>query len=212
MNNKDYLNKIASENRPLSQPAPGFFGSKLNLSMKQLKILGIVAGAIFLVMIIAMIATSGNKNSERDYVDQAYLRATNLEKVIVEHNKKLKSSELRSIATSLVSILSENSFILATSLTEDFGAKGVGEPEKKSLLEDEEAHRAELNDTLEAGRLNGLLDRVFAREFAYQTSMLISLEENIIARTKKENLKSKLTTSIANLEQVRDRFDSFEAK
>lgn len=212
MNNKDYLNKIASETRPLTKPAPGFFGSKLNLSMKQLKIFGIAATAIFLIMIIAMIATSGNKNSERDYVDQAYIRASNLEKVISEYNKKLKSSDLRSIAMSLKSVLSENSFILATSLTEDFGAKGVGEPEKKSILEDEEAHLAELDDTLEAGRLNGLLDRVFSREFTYQTSMLISLEENILTRTKKDNLKSKLTTSISNLEQARDRLDAFEAR
>ena len=159
-----------------------------------------------------MIATSGNKNSERDYVDQAYIRASNLEKVISEYNKKLKSSDLRSIAMSLKSVLSENSFILATSLTEDFGAKGVGEPEKKSILEDEEAHLTELDDTLEAGRLNGLLDRVFSREFTYQTSMLISLEENILTRTKKDNLKSKLTTSISNLEQARDRLDAFEAR
>ena len=211
MNNKDYLNQIASETRPLTAKAPGFFGNTLNLSMKQLKILGIIAAAIIVVLFIGIIATSGNKNSERDYVDQAYLRTNDLSKVIEDYRTKLRSSELRSMAMSLKSVLSEANYNLANSLTNDFGVKSIDKPNKESTTTDEEALIGELSDTLENARLNAILDRVFAREFTYQISLLISLENDIINRTNKEPLKSSLVSSRTNLETLHEQFDSFNA-
>lgn len=211
MNNKDYLDKIASEARPLTAKAPGFFGSKLNLTMKQLKIIGIVVGAIIVVLFIGMIASSGNKNSERDYVDQAYLRTTDLSKIIDDYRTKLRSSKLRSMAMSLKSVLSEANYNLSSSLTTDFGAKSADKPNKESTAINEEALIGELSDTLEAARLNAVLDRVFAREFTYQISLLISLETDIINRTKKEPLKSSLESSRTNLEALHEQFDNFNA-
>ena len=211
MNNKDYLNQIAAEARPLTKKAPGFFGNTLNLSMKQLKIIGITIAAIFLVMVIAMIATSGNKHSERDYVDEAYLRTKDLSTVIDKYKPQLRSSELRSMATSLKAILSEVNYNLSSSLTNDFEAKSPDKPNKASTATAEEALMGELDASLEAGRLNGVLDRVFAREFTYHTSLLISIENNILSRTKKEPLKSNISTSKANLEALHEQFNSFIA-
>ena len=202
MNNKDYLDKIASEARPLTAKAPGFFGSKLNLTMKQLKIIGIVVGAIIVVLFIGMIASSGNKNSERD---------TDLSKIIDDYRTKLRSSELRSMAMSLKSVLSEANYNLSSSLTTDFGAKSADKPNKESTAINEEALIGELSDALEAARLNAVLDRVFAREFTYQISLLISLETDIINRTKKEPLKSSLESSRTNLEALHEQFDNFNA-
>lgn len=211
MNNKDYLDKIASETRPLTPKAPGFFGSKLNLSMKQLIIIGIVAIVITIVLFIAMIASSGNKNSERDYVDQAYLRTNDLSTIIEDYRTKLRSSELRSMAMSLKSVLSETNYNLASSLTTDFGAKSADKPNKESTTINEEALIGELSDELENARLNAVLDRVFAREFTYQISLLISLETDIITRTKKEPLKTNLMSSRTNLETLHEQFDNFNA-
>lgn len=211
MNNKDYLERIASEARPLTKKAPGFFGNTLNLSMKQLKIIGIAVAAVILVLFVAMIASSGNKNSERDYVDTAYLRTKDLSDVIDEYRTYIRSSELRSMAMSLRSILTETNYNLATSLSNDFGAKTPEKPDKESTATKEAALIGELSDSLEAARLNALLDRVFAREYTYQISLLISLETDIINRTKKEPLKSNLTSSRSNLETLHEQFDSFSA-
>lgn len=211
MNNKDYLDKIASEARPLTASAPGFLGSALHLSMKQLKIIGIAIAAIFLVLIIAMIASSGNKNTERDYVDTAYLRTKDLSKVIDDYRTKIRSSELRSMAMSLKSVLLETNYALSSTLTNNFGAKSPDTPEKESTATDETAIIGELTASLEEARLNALLDRVFAREYTYQISLLISLETDIINRTKIDLLKSSLTSSRSNLETLHEQFDNFSA-
>lgn len=211
MNNKDYLDKIASENRPLTARAPGFLGKKLNLSMTQLKIIGGAAGAIILVFIIAMIATSGDKHPERKYVDQAYLRSEGLAKVIDENRKLIRSSKLRSLAMSLNAILSELSYTLSTSIVEDFGAKSISEVNKKPVAAKEDEAMDELRDTLEVARLNAVLDRVFAREFTYQISLLMSSETDIINHTKKEPLRSNIEASRDNLEALHEEFDNFAA-
>lgn len=211
MNNKDYLEQISSENRPLTKKAPGFFGNKLNLSMKQLKIIGIVAAAIIVVLFIGLIATSGNKSSERDYIDKAYLRTKDLSKVIDENRTKIRSSELRSMAMSLKSVLLEANYALSATLTNDFQVKSVEKPEKESTATEEAAIIGELNDSLEAARLNGILDRVFAREFTYQISLLISLETDVINHSKKDLLKSSMTSSRSNLETLHEQFDNFAA-
>lgn len=211
MNNKDYLNQIASEARPLVKKAPGFFGNTLNLSMKQLKIIGGIIIAMVIILFIGMIATSGNKNSERDYVDEAYLRTNDLSSVIDSYRTEIRSSELRSISMSLKSVLSETSYILANALTNDFEVKEISKPAKESTAERESAIIGELVDNLEVARLNALLDRVFAREFTYQISLLISLETDILSRTKKEPFKSNLTSAKANLEAIHAQFDNFVA-
>ena len=70
----------------------------------------------------------------------------------------------------------------------------------------------EMTATLENGRLNAILDRVYAREFAYQIAMLIALEQETYSKTKKENLRSVLTSSMNNLDSLHTQFDDFEAK
>ncbi len=211
MNNKDYLEQISSENRPLTRKAPGFFGDKLNLSMKQLKIIGIAVAAVLLVLFIGIIASSANKTGERDYVDEAYLRTKDLSEVIDNYRTKIRSSELRSMAMSLKSVLSEANFALSSTLTNDFGVKSLDKPDKESTLVKEDALIGELSDTLENARLNAILDRVFSREFTYQISLLISLETDIITHTKKDLLKSSLESSRTNLEVLHEQFDSFVA-
>lgn len=211
MNNKDYLNKIASEARPLTAKAPGFLGNTLNISMKQLKIFGIIAILITIILFIGMIASSGNKNNERDYIDQAYLRTKDLSAVIDDYRTAIRSSELRSMAMSLKTLLVEANYNLSTSLTEDFEVKNPDQTQKESTVTKEEEVIGELADALEGARLNAVLDRVFAREFTYQISLLISLETDIISRTKKEPLKSSLITSRTNLETVHEQFDNFVA-
>ena len=210
MDNKAYLEQIASETRVSKPKASGFLG-KLGLSplMKKLLIGGVVLA--FLIIIIGSIAGGKDKNTDRDLVDKLSLRTTNLISVIERNNRYIKSSSLRSLSNSWKAVLSQVNYATNTSLAEDFEAKN-SKPQKEQTTLDEDAWKLELEETLEKARLNGLLDRVTSREYAYQIGMLISLENDIINKSKKENLTSALKNSIPNLDQLYDQFDNFAAE
>lgn len=211
MNNKDYLEKIAADTRTGKPVKKGILGTISNLpsTTKKLILGGIIA--VFVVMIFGMLLSSGDKNKEIDYVDMINLRTANIIKSIQDYNKKVKSSELRSMGNSLKAVLTETNYAIGTSLKEDFGVKN-SKPNKEKTEEDEVAWSTEMNTELENGRLNAILDRVYARELAYQIAMLISLEQETYGKTNKDNLKNILTTSMNNLEQLHGQFDDFEAR
>lgn len=211
MDNKAYLEQIASETRASKPKATGFLG-KLGLSPKMKKLL--IGGAIiaFIIIIIGSILSSGgDKNSERDLVDKLSLRTTNLISVIEEYNPYIKSSKLRSLANSLKAVLGQVNYAANTSLADDFDAKN-SKPEKEQTTLDEDAWKLELQESLTAARLNGILDRKISPEYAYQIGMLISLENDIINKSKKDNLKTALNNTIPNLDQLYDQFDNFAAE
>lgn len=211
MNNKDYLEQIAKDTRTGKPKKEGFLGTIQNLpsTTKKLIIGGIAA--VFVVMIFGMILSGGDKNKERDYVDMINLRTTSMMKGIQDYNKLVKSSELRSMGNSLNAVLTETNYAVSTSLKEDFEVKN-GKPNKEKTQTDEDALAEELYTTLENGRLNAILDRVYAREYAYQIAMLIALEQETYVKTNKENLKALLTTSMDNLDRLHEQFDNFEAQ
>ncbi len=208
MNNKEYLEQISSEIRKTKAPKKTIFG--LDIPPKLLYILIGAIIASVLIIIIGSIAGSGrNNNSERDLVDRIYLRSNSLSTTISNFNKLIKSSELRSMGTSLNAVLTETGYTLSTILTNDFDSSNPDKPAKESIATEEEERRTILEGDLETGRLKGQLDRVYASDFAYEIAMLISLESEASAKTNKENLKSALATSTSNLEKLHDQFDSF---
>ena len=209
MNNKEYLEQISAQTRPV-KTGKGPFGLEFNA--KTIKILiGVAVAALLIIIIGAISGSGGDKNSERDYVDQIYLRSNNLMSAISNYNKRVKSSELRSMGNSLNAVLAELNFNITTILKEDFAAKSVGKPDKDKTQTTEDAIAEELNETLENARLNGVLDRTYAREFAYQIGLLESLESETVAKKEKETLINMLTASEENLEQLYDQFNNFAA-
>ena len=211
MNNKDYLEKIAADTRTGKPVKKGILGTISNLPSTTKKLILGGAIAVFVVMIFGILLSGGDKNKEIDYVDMINLRTANIIKSIQDYNKKVKSSELRSMGNSLKAVLTETNYAIGTSLKEDFGVKN-SKPNKEKTEEDEVAWSTEMNTELENGRLNAILDRVYARELAYQIAMLISLEQETYGKTNKDNLKNILTTSMNNLEQLHGQFDDFEAR
>ncbi|MBR5408535.1 hypothetical protein IK112_01130 [Candidatus Saccharibacteria bacterium] len=210
MNNKDYLDKIAAENRALKPKGKGIFGA-LNIPPTLAKVL--IGGAILvaIMMIVGMIVGGGDKNSERDLVDKISLRTKNMLTIISDYNKQVKSSELRSYGSSLSAVLNETNYAVNAILKETFEVKN-SKPQKESTETDESAILEEMGQTLENARLNGILDRVYAREMAYRIATLIVLEQETIDKTKKSNLVDALTSSMTNLDQLHDKFDNFVAK
>ncbi|MBQ3352521.1 hypothetical protein IJG91_02620 [Candidatus Saccharibacteria bacterium] len=213
MNNKDYLEKIAADTRTGKPKAKGLLGTIANLppTTKKLLLGGVIA--VFVIMIFGIIVSGGgDKNKEIDLVEKINLRTENMMEDINSYNKLVKSSELRSLGNSLNAVLTETNYAINTSLKEDFGVKSTTKTTKEKTQIDEDAIMEEMTATLENGRLNAILDRVYAREFAYQIAMLIALEQETYSKTKKENLRSVLTSSMNNLDSLHTQFDDFEAK
>lgn len=195
-----YLDKIAESNRPAKASTGPFpFPPKVMIG------LGIAIFAIILIMILGS-ALGGDKNSEQTLVEKLNLRSENVGKTIDTYNKSIKSSELRSMGSSLRAVLTELNSKTSTFLTEDFGSKGNA---SKKLTEEETAYVEELNTTLETAKLNGLLDRAFVREMTLQIGLFMSIESECTSRTKKSDLKDFLTTSYSNLESLYEEFSNY---
>lgn len=200
MDNMAYLDKIAASNRPAKASTGPFpFSPKIMIG------LGIAVFAIILIMVLGS-ALGGDKNSEQTLVEKLSLRSENVGKTIDTYNKSVKSSELRSMGSSLRAVLTELSSKTSTFLTEDFNSKNKT---SKKLTEDETAYVEELNTTLENAKLNGLLDRTFVREMTLQIGLLMSMESECSSRTKKTDIKDFLSSSYSNLENLHDSFSNY---
>lgn len=83
----------------------------------------------------------------------------------------------------------------------------------KKITEPESTIGIELNNSLESGKLNGILDRTYAREFTLQVSLLISLETELRAETKDTDFQTFLDSSVESLSTIYADFANFsEAK
>ncbi len=209
MNNKEYLDQISSNNRQVKQNS-GFLG--FNISPRLAKIvIGAFIAAILIIIIGSIVGLSGNSSSEKDYLGRIYLRTNNLMDAIATYNKSVKSSELRSMGTSLNAVLAETSYSVSSILDSEYDvspSKAVSD----RITEEEEADKTALNDSLEDARISGRLDRVFAHNFTYAISMLSNLEADAIKKAKKDSTATTLSSSKANLDQLYTQFDEFASR
>lgn len=201
MDNISYLNQISSETRPAKKPMSGLFSPKVFI------VLGVILAITFLIVIFGS-AFGGDKNSEMDLLTKINLRSDNLIGTIDEYAPDLKSSSLRQISSSLRTVLKEASGTSSTLLTEEFDKK-ASKKASKSLTEEETAYIDEINTVLEDARLNGLLDREFVRQFTLEISLLMSLESECSARSKKDAVVSALGSSYDNLEKLHEEFENY---
>ena len=194
MNNIDYLNKISSENQH-EKSSDSLFSSK------PLKF-GLIAVAVLALFILIFGALSNSTGKEKSVFERLNLRLTNVNSSITTYNKSVKSSALRSSGVSLASILEATSLSL-TPFYEKYDLDAKKPSEKISA--GETALLDSLNLELENGKLNGILDRTYAREI----SLLLSLEVELYEKTKDEALKAALESSYTNLETIYPNFNDF---
>ncbi len=199
MDNIAYLNQISAENRASKTNSNSLFSPKLM----------IILGAIVLITIIIIIGGSLSSGSEKgvDLVSQINLRSVNLSKTISTYNKQAKSSELRSIASSLSSILTETSSKTTELLSSVYGLKNGKISEK--ITEKEATYIENVNAELEKARLNGLLDRNYVRILTLQTGLLMSLESECLSRTNNSDVKNVLSNSYANLAGIYETLSNY---
>jgi hypothetical protein len=201
MDNQAYLDQISTPTGPKkNKNSNGSF-------LKQIFIaLGIAIGLFILIAIFGGII-SANRVSEKDSVIALKLRSDNIQTVITEYNASIKSSDLRSTNTSLSGILSDVSSTLETYITSTLSVKQ--KEYTKKVVDKEASALEELKNELFEAKINGMLDRTFARKMVYETQNLINYENTLKKATGNESLKSYLSSSVNSLMVLHDTFSDF---
>lgn len=198
MDNQAYLDQIS----PVEKKTI-LSGDLFKSKVMKLIIGGVVA--VIAIIIFGTIINSGE--SEETKCIKLQLHAQNLSQIVKDFQPSIKSSSLRSNSTSLDSILTNIEVTNENYLKEKFDFKKS--KINKNLDEKEQNLYAELNNDLFTAKINGLLDRTYARKMAYESALLNSYIEAIYTKTKNEEYKSSLGSFAKSLEVLAETFDSF---
>ena len=201
MDNLAYLNQISADTRK----APRKLSQDL-LNPKILKWVGL-ALAVFLFITLLGGLLGSQRNKEQKLVQQLTIRTTNISTSLQSYNYHIKSSTLRAIANSLSVLLIDTNTKLTGILGEEFDS-GAKIPQE--LTDEETDYTNMLNLELENARLNGQLDRFLVSKLSYETSLILAMESEIVARTKKESLSTYLQNSMTNLQKILDQLANYK--
>lgn len=200
MENQEYLNQIAGQNRPLEKPRNGILSSKFF-------IVGLIGVILFIVIMIIGSIVGGNKGGLKNKNYALSLHLENTSTVIKNYQPSLKSSALRSSAASLDGLLSDTNKKLNDYIAEKYNVK-TKDMDKK-IAEEATANKDGLEAELFEAKINGILDRTFAYKMAYEISMVMAEEEQIYNSANDDTLKEILSTSYTSLENLYDKFNDF---
>lgn len=202
MESQEYLNQISAKVRPEKVSKGGL--NFLNSIYVKI-ILGAVAALVLLALLGSLIA--GTRVDESTKVLSLSARIANTESVIKAYQANIKSSDLRSNAASLASVLANTSRELTTYASEKYKSKS--KDAQKAIEAKATTDKEELETELFSAKINGILDRIFAHKMAYEISVIATREEEIINSTGKAELKEILTTSYESLANLYDKFNDF---
>lgn len=202
MDSQDYLDQISRTARPPKQKKGGISGI---LSSKWTK-WGLLA-LVLLIVIIIFGSILGNKESLEERCIDFKLRLDGTSEAITEYQGNIKSSLLRSLASSLKGIFTNTSSQLSIYMTSKYGYEAGRE--KDAVKEAAELQRDELMNELFEAKINGLLDRVFAHKMALEIYSVMSDEAGIANSSSDDSLKSLLSTSYDSLNNLYTQFNDF---
>ena len=214
MDNMAYLQQIAGVDNSAAQKAGKNSSGILKKIFNVWTLLGVVVLTVILV-VVAVVVNSMNQveTKDQDYMVQSYGTASNLSlKTITKYANQVKNSDIRNMSASLNSVLQEiiqNYKEIMNSVysvkVESFNAKN------NDIVAKVEEVNTKLNDTLEDGRLNGILDRVYLREMTLQIAHLRSYQAEIKERTSKSGVKDFAEKTESNLGNLYNQFFNFKS-
>ena len=200
MNDFDYLNEISAKT-PVEKPAAPLFDKKLKILLFTL--IGVVVVVVAtLLLVVALTPAETNPVSE---LSELNLRSTSLQKTLSTYNSKVKSSKIRSAGTTLSTSLLALETSTQSTIKDSYGI----ESSSLSLSASSQSLLDSTTKNLESARLNGLLDRYFAKEMAYQIAHLLLLEETALSKTSDPAVKEYLESSHDSLSHSYETFSSF---
>lgn len=189
----DYLDQISAPTKRTVAPNPF--------------VLVIIIGVGLLAIIgFAIMMFGGSGNSQTEKVTQIYLRTQTLQKIADTEQRQLRDNDLRSTNAAFSLYLSN---LLRDMKDPMDKLKIVTEKIPKTLTAKETALTTEVNAKFEEARLNVVLDRTYAREMAYQISILRSMMASLYKATGNQSLKTILGTSDPSLAQTAKSLSDF---
>ena len=191
MDNLQYLSQISSSTPPSYVPKQPLFSGKL-------KTILIIAAVLILGLFIFGLTSSSE--TPTDSLVELNLHATSLTDTVDSFRPSVKSTKLRSDSASLTALLGNISSLLST--------QNLPKP-TESQESAEESKISELNSTLTFAKLNGYLDRVYAREFTLETTLLISMLRDASADSSDSSFQASLASIISSLETLNTSFANF---
>lgn len=188
----DYLDQIAPK-----KPKTGLMHNKVALFST---IIGVaVLLSIFLIVLTAVLPN--NKTA----MQQLGARLTATKEVVDSAGSTLTATKVR-VLNSQLSIYMTNTI---RDYTEILSSQNLDIKKLDEKIVAEESNE-KLLATLEDARLNGVYDRKYAGEMAYQLSTTLNLMEEIYQSTDKNNIKEFLRTSYEDLKTIQEGFSNFE--
>ncbi len=204
MDGQQYLNQISQTNRPVKQSGGG-----LNKILTSKIFIVVAIGLVLLILIMILGAViGGGKKSVKELGYELTLHLDNTVAVIKEYQPNVKSSRLRANSASLDGVLSNTKSQVNTVLMDELG---FNKKKDASDTAEEEAIAVgeELKNELFEAKINGILDRVYAHKMAYEISLFLAEEEQILENTSNENLINAINTSHESLTNLYDKFNNF---
>jgi len=201
MDKQEYLNQISASNRPEKKSK---FASLLSSKIFLVGVIGVVA--LILVIVIGSALSSGKTNG-KDTLYSLILHINNTSGVIKEYQSNLKSSDLRSYSASLQSVLSNTNNDFTAFATEKYKYKE--KDVKKNIVEEATTARDKLKADLFNAKINGILDRVYAHKMAYEISLIMSDESQILKSIKNDKLSEMVSRSYNSLNNLYNNFNNF---
>lgn len=212
MNKQEYLNQISATSKPM-KPGDGSFISRLFASKIFWICLAAIAGFILILVIGSVI--SGAKGNVKDNTYALKIHINNTTNVMDDYRKKVKSSDLRSDGATLSSLLLDLDGKLENYINEKYGINGneVSKKLNSNKVDELNLERDGLESELYEAKINGILDRIYARKMSYEIAMIMTEEKQISDASGDEDLKNILSTSYSSLENLYDKVSNFsEAK
>lgn len=188
----DYLNQISTPKQENNWFKPG---PRLFL---------MIGGALVILVIIVSIVLGIIGSNNRKPLEQLSVRLSATSTVADEWQKEIKSSSLRSLNSSLKLYLTDINRDIAAPMEKS--GVDVTKP-NESILQQESTET--LGQRLEDARLNGIFDRVYAREMSYRLETILALMRQINATTGNNDLKVFLSKAYDSLQPAQEEFARF---
>ncbi len=207
MDKQEYLNQISAANRPIKAKSGGLSGL---FSSKIFLYAGIFVAVLVAIMIFGSIL-GGSKGDTKVKLFTLMAQIENENEIIDNYRKQIKSSELRSYASSLSSVLSDGDGKISQYIADAMNMKNVNV--KKNL--DEEtiktltSQKEELSNELFEAKINGRLDMNFALKMTNEVAALMNSEAHLINTSGKDELNAILTENYNSLKTLYDKFNGF---
>ena len=201
MDNKAYLDEIAVKGKRKGADGP-------LLSPAIIKLIIVAVFAVIALAVVGGIISSKNTANTQLY-EKVYSRVAafaDKKGPFAKYQNYINSSSLRALNISVRSSLETTRSTLASAASGvKIDIKNITPEVKKS----ESSNTSLFTSHLDDARLLGELDATFASEAAYQLTMLISLEQEALAKVTDVNFANALSASVDDLTLLRDSYSDW---